>query len=1496
VNYVVTVRPIPTVAASNTTICSGTSPAIAITNPNSVSGTTFSWTVLSSSNVTGATAGTGNLINQVLTSTDGVTSGTVTYRITPSANGCNGATTDVTVTVDPSPQITNTATQLQTEICSSASLNFTASTSIVGATLSWTSTASAEITSGVSASGSGAITDAPVNTSNVTGTVTYTITPSFNGCSGTPVNYVVVVRPLPTASVPDITMCSGQSASLNILPSPRNVVGTTFSWVATPSANVTGSSSGNGSMISQTLQTTDASIGTVQYAITPAANNCNGPVHIVTVTVNPVATVSAGADFEVCEPVSFEVKGFLGGDASSGTWTVVGPVAGTLSASTVSGTEVTATYTIGAADVTKNITFRLTTDDPDAAGPCSAVMDEVVVKINRRAVVTLPSNYTVCEPSSISLTGTLSGGATTGIWSTVATGGLSATSIVGPTPDYTAAATYAVAPADIGSVVTFRLTSNDPDGFGPCTAEFSEINITVNESAKVNAGADFAICDYEKATLNGSISGSATSAVWTKPFPATGTLVSPSTLSTDYLHTKSDLALKTLTFRLTTNDPDGSGPCTPSSDQVVLTINKLDLVDLVNLESSYAENDPIQTLIGFPNDPDEGSGVFTGPGIIAGTNRFDPGNANAGASNIITYTWTNAVTGCVNSDSDTTIVNALTVIDFYIDGNTERSMTELRICRDAGRLWIFGEPGIHDDEAKESETFFESDEIPGRILKDFNVNTGATEFYINTDGLDPNAYYTIRYQFVNKLDVKQVLTKRIRISASPTPDIVVDPACLNDEVTFRHASTIINNPEMDQIVKYTWDFDENGEGAERTAPFPVPFDDPTYSYKTPGEHFVTLTVETNNQCVASTTEIMRVGTKPFVNFAWSKICSGLETTQFSNLSATDGFSTITGYQWDFGDGTPVEPEGAPTDPFVTGGTYEDPDHAYSAYQIYDVRLTASTNDGCVADTTRQVYILNYETPQPTTGYYNDFEIQDASWVALPLPEEQKKNSWVWADINGTTITPSPKGAKGWWTGLNDPNAGHHGTYFGDEDSEVIGPCMNLQMLDRPMISFDYWSETQQGFDGVVLQYSTDGAQTWKEVGDAKGGGINWYGESFLSSSPGGQDNFAWSGSTGGWKTARYNLEQIPYAERDLVVFRFAFASNNDNPKTGPALEGFAFDNVFIGNKSKNVLVEHFTNQNVSTAAKDHFATIFSKQVLRRGVADFEVVQYHLPNPGADALNADNPVDPFSRAQWYGVSTPPTAIMDGIQGDYFGKPFTGAYNIIDSVEIDRRSLEDPLFSIVPVLDMGPGERLIGSVEFKYNGTVADASPKILQVILVEDSVGANLQMNVVRKLLWKPEGRVTTTVWNPGTTENVPINFNMATAVSDPSRLSIIAFVQDKNSKLIHQSVIAKAPVRNGVVVGLPVDPVAGVLKNLNVYPVPASSDLTLQLDEVLQSEYQWKIIDQRGAEISSGRLNRDLSKGQTIDISRIRNGVYFLCVQASDRAIFYKKIVIMNRE
>ncbi|NJM26997.1 MAG: hypothetical protein HC859_17525, partial [Bacteroidia bacterium] len=318
-----------------------------------------------------------------------------------------------------------------------------------------------------------------MNNGNVSGTITYHIIPTFNGCTGQAVDLVVQVRPLPTATASDITICSGEAAVIPISTAPKNVAGTTFAWVAVPSGNVSGALDGNGSTINQVLTTTDANVGTVMYQIYPTANTCLGPVTVVTVTVNPAATVSAGADYSVCEPASIVLSGTVGGSASSATWTFVGGN-GSISGSTTTFPNVTATYTLGVGDVGSAIQFVLTTNDPDGVGPCTPQADAVLVTVNPEAGVTAPADYFVCEPGSITLSATLTGSATSGTWSKVSgVGNLTVSSVTGSQ----VTAVFIPDPADVGTTVSFLITTNDPDGSGPCTVATDDLSITINESA-----------------------------------------------------------------------------------------------------------------------------------------------------------------------------------------------------------------------------------------------------------------------------------------------------------------------------------------------------------------------------------------------------------------------------------------------------------------------------------------------------------------------------------------------------------------------------------------------------------------------------------------------------------------------------------------------------------------------------------------------------------------------------------------------------------------------------------------------------------------------------------------------------------------------------------------------------------------------------------------------------------------------------------------------------
>lgn len=313
---VVTVNPVPVAIATPAlqTRCSGAATSIALVS--NVLSTSFSWTVVQSG-VSGASAGSGSSIVQTLTAI-GTTSGTATYSITPTAGSCSGTPITVIITVNPSPIATVTP-NTQT-ICSGTATSVALSSNISGTTFSWIA-AQSGVTGATAASGS-AITQTLNAVGTIAGTVTYSVTPSANGCAGLVKTAVITVNPNPvvTATPASQTICSGGVSSI-VLTSP--VSGATFAWtnVISPSGSITGATNGTGSSIAQTLVNTTWLQANVTYSVIPTANSCSGNPLDVMVTVNPLATLSSPLSASVCSNSLFGYTPTSNTPLASFSWT-----------------------------------------------------------------------------------------------------------------------------------------------------------------------------------------------------------------------------------------------------------------------------------------------------------------------------------------------------------------------------------------------------------------------------------------------------------------------------------------------------------------------------------------------------------------------------------------------------------------------------------------------------------------------------------------------------------------------------------------------------------------------------------------------------------------------------------------------------------------------------------------------------------------------------------------------------------------------------------------------------------------------------------------------------------------------------------------------------------------------------------------------------------------------------------------------------------------------
>jgi gliding motility-associated-like protein len=292
-SFNVTVNPTPSldVTPQLVTICSGQTANLSFVS--NVPNASFSWTV-ASTNVNGASNGSGGngtfTLNQNLIAT-GSAVGNAVYTVTPQANACFGNPVQVPVTVNPNPNVLISPSS-QT-LCSGETTALSLSSDFAGTTFGWTVSANAAVTGAFNGSGN-VIQQVLTNSSVLPQLVTYTVTPSLNGCNGTPVSVTVSVNPTPAVSpsVTSQTICSGQSTNILL---NANVSNTTFNYTFVSDPGVLGANNGTTSPILQQLTNTTSQVAQVVYTIIPTANTCVGNAVSVTVTVNPVATVLPSA-------------------------------------------------------------------------------------------------------------------------------------------------------------------------------------------------------------------------------------------------------------------------------------------------------------------------------------------------------------------------------------------------------------------------------------------------------------------------------------------------------------------------------------------------------------------------------------------------------------------------------------------------------------------------------------------------------------------------------------------------------------------------------------------------------------------------------------------------------------------------------------------------------------------------------------------------------------------------------------------------------------------------------------------------------------------------------------------------------------------------------------------------------------------------------------------------------------------------------------------------
>jgi gliding motility-associated-like protein len=357
---------------------------------------------------------------------------------------------------------------------------------------------------------------------------TYTVTTSNGSCTSNASNNFIVNAQF---STPTITGANNVCVNLTTTLIGSGTPSATNPWISLNTTIATVNSSGLVTGLS-------AGSATIQYT------DINGCTAQATVLVNPANQINIGNDITVCSTTnSTAVSAIISGLSTTVSWS-----GGSNNFSPTQG--LNSTYTFGATPSP----YYIYGQTVDPSNTCPPALDSLLVTINPVPIVNAGPDQVLCSNDTLSLSGTLGGSATSGTWTSNGNGSEeflpTNTTLNG-----------SFVPNQIG-FFQITLTSNDPDGNGPCVAASDNFNITIDNAPTVNAGIDFVSCSNTSVSLNSTFGGGATSVTWT----GIGTFTTPNTISTSFTPTS---YASPSTITVTTDDP--AGPCLAASDQVIVT-------------------------------------------------------------------------------------------------------------------------------------------------------------------------------------------------------------------------------------------------------------------------------------------------------------------------------------------------------------------------------------------------------------------------------------------------------------------------------------------------------------------------------------------------------------------------------------------------------------------------------------------------------------------------------------------------------------------------------------------------------------------------------------------------------------------------------------------------------------------------------------------------------------------------------------------------------------
>lgn len=693
------------------------------------------------------------------------------------------------------------------------------------------------------------------------------------------------LRKTTTTVGPDQNICSS-TTTINLL---GNIEGGSTTGIWTTIGGTGSFASATSLNTTYTLSSGDLSLSQLKFVLS-STGNCNPVSDTMALYIFKSPTVTAGPSFTLCKNnISPVILNGTLNYAAGANWTTTG------SGSFGSVGALNTTYLPSPSDLLAgSVTLSLTSSG--SFNSCPNTFDSLKINFTNSPVVNLSPDVLVCANNpTVAITGTVTGGSTTGIWTTTGSGLFS--------PSTTSLSSiYQLTPADIANGnITIKLTSTFN---GNCLSVFDSLNILVTPPPLVNAGINDTICSSNIFyNLNGNVSAGASSGVWSTT--GSGTFASPSSLNTIYTIGSADTLAGQVKLVLTST----GSYCLPVKDTMLLVIVKSAVVN-AGLDNSFCDNQVIPlnaSVSGVTNSgvwSTFGTGVFF-PNDSLLTSYYQPSSVDIAHGSVSLLLTSTLNKGC-SPISDTIKIDFKSAPEANFISNNE--------C------------------VKSSALFSDNSTTSSGSLTSWwwNFGDGGTAIAnnVNHTYTIPGTYTVCHVAYASN-GCNDSIKKPITIYFLPEALFYQNTPCIGNLTQFVDSSKTLSG----SLIAWNWNFgDFSASGLQN----------PQHAFSNATSYSVTLIVTSSFGCKDTLVKSVSVIGGPNAQFNVNpNPVEALESANFIDFST--GASALTNWNWYFGDNTATN--------------IQNPVHNYENPGNYMVTLVVKDINGCIDTTRREILVV-----------------------------------------------------------------------------------------------------------------------------------------------------------------------------------------------------------------------------------------------------------------------------------------------------------------------------------------------------------------------------------------------------------------------------------------------------------------------------------------------------------------------------------------------------------